>query len=132
MSGTFSAVRVLTSHHIETPVSFEANNCWDCPIQASSLAWTILITTVLLALGVWLLARRHSGLRVVGAVVIAPTVLFLLAAARVFPRWGISWSVGDPVTWPIHPTLDRVVVYSWVASSVLAVVIAWRRLGRRT
>ena len=113
-------------------MSFASDSCWDCPIAVSSLVLIVLVTTGMLALAVWLCTRRRIGVRALGWILLVPTLLWLVSAARVFPRWGVVWHIGRaPDIWDIHPLLDRVVIYGWAITSIVAGTLMWRRLAKR-
>jgi hypothetical protein len=80
-------------------------NCWDCPVPL----WGVLLQFGLLflagAAGAWLLKRRGSGLRELGIVIIALSVLWAAAITRIVPRWGI-------LRWGTLRNIDQIDIFT--------------------
>jgi hypothetical protein len=106
-------------------VDFSVKNCWDCPIPL----WNLLLQFALLylagAYGGWSLNMRRAGMRDLGVLIVALTILWAAAVTWTVPRWGILRSEAS-----VDVFLERTTYAIFAALDVglLAVIVVARRL----
>jgi hypothetical protein len=71
-----------------------ATSCWDCPLTVPALTLQLILLGLLGLAAIWLLRRRLTLWRALGAITLIVTTLFVFTLPVYLPRAGV-WRLGS-------------------------------------
>jgi hypothetical protein len=117
-------------------MTFDPNQCWDCPIPVAHLLLSFALGLTFLLLAATLATDPRSFQRALGRGLLVLVALGYAGAFLATRRWGITW--GSQRTFPsrseqvLSSPATLFVYLAWLAFSVASAASLWIRLrGRR-
>ena len=114
-------------------MSFEPQDCWDCPVPYPSILFCVVAGLLTLAAGLLLVRARKPSLRIVGGVSLVAAGLWYLGVSHGIWRFGVLWGPRSalhrvpPPLWPTSRLADLALLAVWYVVSVLAIAWSMRR-----